>query len=151
MSCESLDEFSRNWDPLEGTRRLPHVDLFESGRNIIKQQLQRMRDDGWVSYLNTISLFGIKHKIHIPNMEDMFVFQKRSGHNVEESTNLHYYSMEMFYEMIDSQLQELNNHFNEVNMEFLLCMICHDPTNSFSTYDKTKLFRFVEFYLINFQ
>ena len=43
-------------------------------------------------------------------MEDMFVFQGRSRRNVEESTNLHYYRVEMFYAVIDSQLQELNNH-----------------------------------------
>ena len=33
-----------------------------------------------------------------------------------------------------------------MNVELLLCMVCIDPTNSFSTYDKTKLFRFAEFY-----
>ena len=26
MPCESLDGLSRNWDPLKGTQRLPHVD-----------------------------------------------------------------------------------------------------------------------------
>ena len=31
-------------------------------------------------------------------------------------------------------------------MELLLCMVCLDPVNSFSTYDKTKLLRFIEFY-----
>ena len=49
--------------------------------------------------------------------------------------------------MIDSQFQELYNHFNEVSMELLLlCVICLNPINSFSTYDKKKLFQFVEFY-----
>ena len=52
--------------------------------------------------------------------------------------------------MIDSQRQELNNCFNEVNMELLLCMVCFDPTNSFSTYDKIKLFQFVKFYFNEF-
>ena len=33
MPCESLDGFSRNWDPLKGTRRLSRVDPFESGRD----------------------------------------------------------------------------------------------------------------------
>ena len=31
-------------------------------------------------------------------------------------------------------------------MELLLCIVCLDPANSFSTYDKTKLLRFAEFY-----
>ena len=34
--------------------------------------------------------------------------------------------------------QELNNSFNEKNIE-LLCMICLDPTNLFFIYDKKKL------------
>ena len=72
-------------------------------------------------------------------MRDMFVFQGRSRRNIEESTNLHYYNVEIFYAMIDSQFQELNNRFNEVNMQLLLCMVCLNPVNSFSTYDKTKL------------
>ena len=33
-----------------------------------------------------------------------------------------------------------------MNMKLLLCMVCHDQTNSFFSYDKTKLFRFAEFY-----
>ena len=53
----------------------------------------------------------------------------------------------MFYVVIDSQSQELNNRFNEVNMK--LYMDCLNPTNSF-TYDKIKLLRFIEFYLNEF-
>ena len=34
MSCESLDEFLRNWDSFKGTGRLPRVDLLGSGRDI---------------------------------------------------------------------------------------------------------------------
>ena len=83
-------------------------------------------------------------------MEDIFVFQGRSRRNVKESTNLHYYHVEIFYAVINSQLQELNNRFNEVNIELLLCIVCLDLANSFSTYDKTKLLRFVEFYHMNF-
>ena len=50
----------------------------------------------------------------------------------------------MFYAVIDSQSQKLNNRFNEVNM-MLFCMDCLDPTDSF-TYDKIKLLRFAKFY-----
>ena len=34
MPCESLDGLSGNWDPLKGTRRLPHVELSGLGRDI---------------------------------------------------------------------------------------------------------------------
>ena len=33
-----------------------------------------------------------------------------------------------------------------MNMELLLCMVCLNPTNSLSTYDNTKLLRYVAFY-----
>ena len=49
-----------------------------------------------------------------------------------ESTNLHYYCVEVFYAVIDMQLQELNNRFNEVNIELLLCMACLSLIDSFS-------------------
>ena len=52
----------------------------------------------------------------------------------------------MFYVVINSQFKKLNNYFNEVNIELLLCMACLDPTNLFSTYDKTKLLQFAKFY-----
>ena len=105
---------------------------------ITKQQLQSMRDDGWEPLLNEVSLFCVKYKIVIPHMEDLFVLQERSRRNVEGKTNLHHYRVEVFYEVIDMQLQELNNRFNEVNTE-LLCMSCLDPSNSFSAYYKRKL------------
>lgn len=95
--------------------------------------------------LNEVSLFCVKYKIVIPHMKDLFVLQGRSRRNVEGKTNLHHYRIEVLYEVIDMQLQELNNRFNEVNTE-LLCMSCLDPSNSFSAYDKRKLLRFAKFY-----
>ena len=44
------------------------------------------------------------------------------------------------------QLQELNNHFNEVNTELLLCVACLSPSNSFASFDNQKLNRLAEFY-----
>ena len=82
-------------------------------------------------------------------MEDIFIFQGRSRRNIEKNTNLHYYNVKMFFAMIDSQFQELDNRFNKVNMK-LLCMICIDLINSFSAYYKIKLFRFVKFYFNEF-
>jgi len=49
-----------------------------------------------------------------------------------ESTNLHYYRIKVFYAVIDMQLQELNNWFNEVNVELLLYVACLSLTDSFS-------------------
>jgi hypothetical protein len=117
---------------------------------VTKGQLQRMRDDGWESLLNQVSLFCAKHNIIISNMEEEFVFQGRSRRNAEESTNFHHYHNEVFNAVIDLQLQELAHRFDEVNTELLLCMSCLDPTDSFSAFDKGKLLRFAEFYPSDF-
>ena len=48
------------------------------------------------------------------------------------------------------QLQELNNRFNEINTELLLCMLCLSPVDSFSAFNKRKLIRFAELYKSDF-
>ena len=48
------------------------------------------------------------------------------------------------------QLQELNNHFSEVNTDLLLCMACLNPSNSFVAFDKEKLIRLAKFYPSDF-
>lgn len=53
----------------------------------------------------------------------------------------------MNYIVVDMQLQELNNRFNETNSRFLICMMtCLCPSNLFSTFDKEKLMEFAKFH-----
>ena len=56
-------------------------------------------------------------------------------------TNLHYYYDELFYTIIDMQLLELNNQFNEANMELFLCVVFLSPCESFATLSKENLIR----------
>ena len=83
-------------------------------------------------------------------MEAMFVVSGRPQHNTQQNTNLHHFCVELFYTVIDMQLQELNNRFFEVNTDFLLCMACLDPSNSFVAFDKEKLIRLAKFYPFDF-
>ncbi|XP_068307531.1 uncharacterized protein [Pyrus communis] len=80
-----------------------------------KQQLQAMRDNGWDACLDKVSSFCGKHDIDIPDMNDIFVAQGRSWHRVENLTNLHHYHVDLFIDVIDKQLQELNSRFNETS------------------------------------
>ena len=48
------------------------------------------------------------------------------------------------------QLQELNNHFLEVNTDLLLCMACLNPSDSSVAFDKEKLIRLGKFYPSDF-
>ncbi|GMP92329.1 hypothetical protein CsSME_00042595 [Camellia sinensis var. sinensis] len=67
-------------------------------------------------------------------------------HNAQEITNLHYYRAELFYTVLDMQIQELNAHFTELNTELLLCVACLNPSNSFSSFDRKKLIYLAKFY-----
>uniref|UniRef100_A0A5B7B014 Putative zinc finger MYM-type protein 1-like n=1 Tax=Davidia involucrata TaxID=16924 RepID=A0A5B7B014_DAVIN len=117
---------------------------------VSKQQLQMMRDKGWEPLLNEVSSFCNKHGISIPNIDDIFVVGGRSRHKAPQITNLHHYRVELFYTVVDMQLQELNNRFNEVNTELLICVACLNPSDSFSAFNKQRLVRFAQFYPCEF-
>jgi hypothetical protein len=53
--------------------------------------------------------------------------------------NYHCFHVDMFVSIIDRQLQELNDRFEEVNTELLSCMAAFSPLNSFAAYDQAKL------------
>ncbi|KAK4258240.1 hypothetical protein QN277_007712 [Acacia crassicarpa] len=65
-------------------------------------------------------------------------------------THLHHFKVDIFYAMIDTQLQELNDRFSEVSSNLLECMACLNPCNSFSTFDKNKLCEFAGYYPSDF-
>ena len=48
--------------------------------------------------------------------------------------------------MIDQISQELDNRFDEVNMELLSCMSAFNPSNSFASFDAQKIHRLAQFY-----
>jgi hypothetical protein len=113
---------------------------------VSKQKLQTIRDNGWDSLLNEVSLFCDRHEVVKPNMDDTYQTYKKSKRNLEKVSNLHYFQVQLFYEVIDRQLQELNNRFTEVGTELLLCVACLSPRDSFSAFDKEKLLRLAQFY-----
>ncbi|GMP23866.1 hypothetical protein CsSME_00001319 [Camellia sinensis var. sinensis] len=105
-----------------------------------------MRESGWTSLLDDILSFCEKHEIDVPQMKDMFVARRRKRRNAQEITNLHHYRAELFYTVLDMQVQELNARFTESNIDLLLCVACLNPSNSFSSFDKKKLIHLAEFY-----
>ena len=118
--------------------------------NVSKQRLQTIRDNGWKSLFGEVSFFCETHNIDVLNMDDIFFIRGQSHRNAQQMTNLHHYQVELFYTLIDMQLQELNNRFTEVNMELLLCVACLNPNDSFCAFDKQKLVRLAEFYPSDF-
>jgi hypothetical protein len=54
-------------------------------------------------------------------MDCQLITQGRSKRKAQNISNLHRFQVELFDEVINRELQELNNRFNEVNTELLLC------------------------------
>ncbi|KAJ9174848.1 hypothetical protein P3X46_013449 [Hevea brasiliensis] len=81
-----------------------------------KMLIQKMRESGWDSLLESVKLFCKKHEIDIPNM------------------NAHYNSVDVFIATIDSQLQELNVRFKEDMMESLILNSSLDPRDGFRSF-----------------
>ena len=117
---------------------------------VFKQRLQVIKDDKWISLLIEVSSFCTTHDISILNMDDIFVVSGMPRRNTQQNTNLHHYHVELFYTVIDMQLQELNNRFPKVNTDLLLCTACLNPSNSFVAFDKEKLICLTKFYPSNF-
>ena len=117
---------------------------------VCKQQLQMMRESGWSYLLDQVSYFCERHNIDIPTMNDTFLTRGRPRRKAHEITNYHHYQVELFYAVIDMQLQELNSRFTEVNTELLLCVACLNHCDSFVAFDKKKLSRLAQCYSQDF-
>ncbi|KDO38015.1 hypothetical protein CISIN_1g048383mg, partial [Citrus sinensis] len=91
------------------------------------------------SLFGQVSTFCNKHDIDVLDMDDLFLITGRSRRKAREITNLHRYQVELFYVVLYMHLQELNNCFNESNMELLIGLACLCPNDSFAAFDKEKL------------
>ncbi|XP_031278972.1 52 kDa repressor of the inhibitor of the protein kinase-like [Pistacia vera] len=118
--------------------------------HLSKRRLLLIRNNGWDNLLDEVSHFCIAHNIDMPNMQEKFVARGRSQRNVQEMTNLFHYRVELFYAIIDLQLSEHNSRFNEGNTKLLICMTSLNPSDCFQAFDKGKLVRFAQFYLLEF-
>ncbi|KAK9990963.1 hypothetical protein SO802_025948 [Lithocarpus litseifolius] len=114
--------------------------------DISKQRLQVMRDDGWNTLLEEVFAFCAKNNIDVLDMEDLY--QPRPRRKAQNMKNSHHYQVELFYTVIDLQLQELNSRFE--NSELLFCVACLNPDNLFSAFNRVKLIRLAQFYPSDF-
>ena len=92
------------------------------------------------------SAFCAKINIDVPDMDDLY--QSRPRQKAQNMKNSHHYQVELFYTVIDMQIQELNSHFE--NSKLLLYVACLNPDNLFSAFIKEKLIRLAQFYPSDF-
>ncbi|CAN6718795.1 unnamed protein product [Malus baccata var. baccata] len=111
-----------------------------------KEKLYWMRNNGFDALVDEVSSFCEKHHIDVPNMEEAFILPGRSRRYAPIKTNRHHYRVELFIYVVDEQITKLEDRFNEVNTELLICMACLSPKDSFVAFDKSKLLRLAQFY-----
>ncbi|GJZ49382.1 zinc finger MYM-type protein 1-like protein [Tanacetum coccineum] len=85
----------------------------------VKEQLQIIRNEGWESLLASVVSFCEKNDINVPRIEDMHPpkLTRRNREPEPTTTTLHQFQVDVFYSIIDKQLQELNERFDEESMD----------------------------------
>ncbi|XP_076883680.1 uncharacterized protein LOC143532532 [Bidens hawaiensis] len=83
--------------------------------NATKQQLQTFRLERVAPLLKDVASFCEKNEIEIINMEDEYIEPKYKRKKTC-ITNRYHYEVENFNTILDMQIQELGNRFNEVGM-----------------------------------
>ncbi|KAK4713792.1 hypothetical protein R3W88_019699 [Solanum pinnatisectum] len=113
---------------------------------VAKRRSSLKKNIGWDSLKENVEAFCIKHGISLPNFDDPYANFGRSRRKVVICTTLHHYRVDVFYKIIDWQLQELNDRFNEVTSDLLNGVSCLNPIDSFSSFDIKKIMRMGELY-----
>ncbi|CAN6557123.1 unnamed protein product [Malus baccata var. baccata] len=85
---------------------------------VCKQRLQSLRDDDFGYLLQDVEKFCEEHDIIVPNMEDLHFVPGKSRRKAPKITNFHYYRVDLYFQVLDMQLKELNDRFNEMHSEF---------------------------------
>ncbi|XP_010484790.1 PREDICTED: uncharacterized protein LOC104763070 [Camelina sativa] len=82
-----------------------------------KGQLQNLRDDGWDAFMEKVLSFSEKNNTEMLNMAGNFV-NSRMPRKITNKSNLHHYKVNCFYTVLDMQLLEFNDRFNEQDDRF---------------------------------
>ncbi|KAH9722523.1 DUF4371 domain-containing protein [Citrus sinensis] len=94
--------------------------------------VQKLREDGWDSFLETTKSFCEKYEIDVSDMSGLYIMGRgRSCHQKDQITIEHHYQIDLSTATIDSQLQELNSRFSEKTMEFITLSSALDPKDGF--------------------
>uniref|UniRef100_A0ACD5Y9N1 Uncharacterized protein n=1 Tax=Avena sativa TaxID=4498 RepID=A0ACD5Y9N1_AVESA len=116
----------------------------------VKSLLQNLRDDGWEPLLLAATHFCGGRIIIVPNMDDNISARGYPRSSCKMVTCFHYYKVEIFNEVIDRNIVEMNNRFGETSTRLLQCTTCLDPRDSFSRFDHDKLVELASFYSVDF-
>ncbi|GAA0155886.1 hypothetical protein LIER_38176 [Lithospermum erythrorhizon] len=114
--------------------------------SITKKQLVEYRDDGWEEFFNEVASACDKWDLNVPHMNAECTKGLRTISQRPRISNLLHYKLNCFYDILDMQLKELDDRFNDENNELLSCIACLSPCKSFEDFDKKSLLRMTELY-----
>jgi glycine cleavage system regulatory protein len=100
-----------------------------------KTLIQKLRDDGWETLLEEVTSFCKHQDIEVPHMDACFSSVEQSRRKTKSVTVEHHDRVDIFTAIIDQQLQELNNRFNEQAIELLKLSTTLDPRNSYKLFN----------------
>ncbi|XP_076960509.1 uncharacterized protein LOC143636913 [Bidens hawaiensis] len=120
-------------------------DLLEAAKliNGTKRALNDLRQNRFASMLEKVTSFCVKNNIKILDMTETYG-KARNQKNV--ITNRHYFEVNIFNTVLDMQIQEYGNRFNEVTTTLLENMSGLNPCDRFSKFDTSKVIAFSEMY-----
>ncbi|XP_070677913.1 uncharacterized protein [Malus domestica] len=113
---------------------------------VCKQRLQSLKDDDFGDLFHDVEKFCEEHDIIVPNMEDLHFVPRKLRRKAPIITNFHYYRVDLYFQVLDMQLRELNDCFTEVNTKLLLCMACLSLVNKFASSNKAKIVHLAQLY-----
>uniref|UniRef100_A0ACD5YK74 Uncharacterized protein n=1 Tax=Avena sativa TaxID=4498 RepID=A0ACD5YK74_AVESA len=114
-----------------------------------RNELQKLRENGWDSLLEKAYLFCEEHHIERANMQEDYV-DRHAPRKKTNKTNLQHFQIECLNFVIDWQLQEFDDRFNEVNSALLGHMASFSPKDSFVDFNSESLVELAKFYPDNF-
>ncbi|CAM8972966.1 unnamed protein product [Rhodiola kirilowii] len=116
-----------------------------------KSLLQKLRDDGWSKLVEKVRTFCEKVNIEVPDFSTHHETRRRVSHQQNRVMVEHYYRVDIFYTVIDSQLQELENRFNDDSVELIILSSALDPKELRTTLRVDDICKLVEkFYPLDF-
>lgn len=116
----------------------------------VKSLLQKLRDDGWEPLLLAATNFCGGRNIIVPNMDDNISARGYPRSSRKMVTCLHHYKVQIFNEVLDRNIVEMNQRFSETSTRLLKCTACLDPRDSFSSFDNEKLVELATMYSVDF-
>jgi hypothetical protein len=77
--------------------------------SVAMNRMQQLRSDGWVVFLQMVTLFCNKHGIQVPSMDGNYVPFGRSSRFSAVQTNDDHFRRQVYIDIIDRISQELDN------------------------------------------